>query len=73
MSQTPQLSNSAAQAFICRRVTCFGSSTIAASRRASYHPLFQSAAASAWSLPSRFASVSSVPIGTPKARGATMP
>ncbi len=73
MSQTPQLSNARAQASICRRVTCFGSSTIAASRRASYHPLFQSAAASAWSLPIRFLIASSLPIGTPKARGATMP
>jgi hypothetical protein len=73
VSQIAQLSNSAAHAFIWRRVTCFGSSTIVASIRASYHPLFHSSAASAWSLPRRFDSCSRAPTGIPNARSEGMP
>jgi hypothetical protein len=66
--QMAQLSKSPAHAFICRRVTRCASSTSAASIRASYQPLSHNAVARAWSFPIRFASDSSVPIDTPKAR-----
>jgi hypothetical protein len=73
VSQIAQLSKSRVQRSICAAVTRAGSSTNAASIRASYHPVRQRASARSWSRPSGFAICRIVATDTPNAFGATMP